>query len=584
MLITLKKIGWFFREYRKTYGIGIATLMLTNVTAVLFPWLLGGSVDHILGGSLSNQVLMQDLFFLCALLVSNYGLNYLWGYLIFKNAILMQKELVSMMMKKFLGMKAPFFEKYNTGDLMARATSDVKEIQELVGFGILAFSDGLGFSIAILLSMIFLVSWKLTLVSILPFPLMAFAMQSLGKYLHERFNAYQVAFAKMNDQTLEYISGVRVVRAYVMENRSIQKFREYISDVAKKLLRSNVISTGFMPIANLFMTISMALAVGYGTILISQGEITLGGLISFNFYLNYLGWPMFALGEFVNIAQRGGSSIERVYEVLREKNEADSYEKVHLSEPLTQIDFQNYSFTYPSASVRSLNEINLTLHGGKTLGIVGKTGSGKSTLVKQLLKEYAIGEGELSINHIRIENIQEQSLMKKIGYVSQENILFSRSIRDNIFFGAENPSEEQLQHSIRMADFEKDIFSLPKGLDTMVGERGVAVSGGQKQRISIARALMREPELLILDDALSAVDAKTEHRIIENIRKTRQGKTNLIVTHRLSAVEHADHIIVLDNGRIIEEGTHQGLVEKGGWYMEQYNIQRLEDQDDESIE
>ena len=578
MLDTFKKLNWFFKEHRRDYGIGVVILMLTNISTVLFPWVLGRSVDHILSGVLTSSLLLGDLGLLLFLLLFNYSMGYLWQYKIFKNAILIQRDLVSMMMKKFLGMKAPFFEKYSTGDLMARATGDVKEIQELVGFGIFALADGIGFSVAILLSMCFLVSWRLTLVSILPFPFMAFAMKLLGKYLHDRFNEYQVAFAQMNDRTLEYISGVRVVRAYGMEDRSVERFKRYIGDAAEKLLRSNVISTGFMPIANLFMTISMALAVGYGTILISQGEMTLGGLVSFNFYLNYLGWPMFALGEFVNIAQRGASSIERVHEVLGEKNDSDEYKKEALSGRIERILFRDYSFTYPNARTRSLDEINLTLVGGKTLGIVGRTGSGKSTLVKQLLKEYAVGEGALFFNSLRLENIEEQSLMKRIGYVSQENILFSRSIRENILFGTDTQDEEKLRNSIRMADFEKDVFSLPQGLETMVGERGVAVSGGQKQRISIARALMREPELLILDDALSAVDAKTEHRIIENIRRTRQGKTNLIVTHRLSAVEHADHIIVMDNGRIIEEGTHTSLIEAGGWYREQYDIQRLEDE------
>ena len=581
MLESLKKLNWFFKKRKKDYIIGVSILMLTNVIVVTTPLVIGKAIDSIVSGKITYRLLMIYTIMLSALLISEYVLGYLWQYEIFKNAVLIEKELVSKIMRKFLKMKSPFYEKYNTGDLMARSSSDIKEIQELTGFGVLAISDGIGFSFAILISMCVFVSWKLTIASILPFPILALLINFLGKYLHQSYMEYQSEFSNMNDKVLEYVSGVRVVRAYVMENRTGESFSQTTEKTRNKMIKSGFFSDAVMPLAIVFMTISNAIAIAYGTMLIMDGQITVGLLISFNIYLNFLSWPMFAIGEFMNIAQRGTSSINRIDEIMQESNAYDEIQKTPLKGDIDKILFENYSFSYPSSSSKNLKNINLEIKNGQTIGIVGKTGSGKTTLVKQLLKQYEMGLGNLCINDIMIKNIQDKDLMKKIGYVSQDNILFSKSIRENIFFALEDnfKDEEKLLNSIRLSDFEKDIFSLPNGLDTLVGERGVAVSGGQKQRISIARALIKDPQLLILDDSLSAVDSKTEYKIIENIRKNRKNKTTIIVTHRLSATQHADNIIVLENGEIVESGTHDELIKKGGWYMQQYNTQRLEDKE-----
>lgn len=579
MLESLKKLNWFFKKRKKDYIIGVSILMLTNVIVVTTPLVIGKAIDSIVGKDITYKLLIMYIIALVALLTSEYVLGYLWQYKIFKNAVLIEKELVSKIMRKLIKMKSPFYEKYNTGDLLARSSSDIKEIQELTGFGVLAISDGIGFSLAILFSMCVFVSWKLTIASILPFPILALLINYLGKYIHQSYMEYQSEFSNMNDKTLEYVSGVRVVRAYVMEKRTGESFNQTTEKTRKKMIKSGIFSDSIMPIVIVFMTISNAIAIAYGTILIMNKEMTVGLLISFNIYLNFLSWPMFAIGEFMNIAQRGTSSISRIDEIMQESNAHDEVDKNSFKQDIDKIVFQNYNFSYPSSSSKNLNNINLEIKNGQTIGIVGKTGSGKTTLVKQLLKQYEMGSGILSINDIMVKNIKDKDLMEKIGYVSQDNILFSRSIRENIFFALEDDyiDEEKLLRAIRLSDFEKDVFSLPNGLDTLVGERGVAVSGGQKQRISIARALIKDPQLLILDDSLSAVDSKTEYKIIENIRKERKNKTTIIVTHRLSATQHADNIIVLENGEIVETGTHDELIEKGGWYMEQYNIQRLED-------
>ncbi len=577
MLKTPKKSGSFFLKYKKSYFTGILILMLTNVIVVLFPWVLGKALDSIVQGSLGRRELLFYLALLCLLFVSEYLFGFLWQYKIFKNSILIQKELISSMFQKFMHMKTPFFEKYNTGDLMARATGDVAEIRELGGFGVLAASDGIGFSLAVLLAMCFFVSWKLTLVSILPLPFMAILVQILGKYVHERYMRYQSAFAEMNDKTLEYLAGIRLVRAYTMDERILQTFQDCIQKARQNLLSAQRISSAFMPLSHLFTALCTAFAIFYGSILIREGELSLGALISFQIYLHHLAWPMFAIGEFINIAGRGSASIRRVDAVLQEKNRDEEELLLPLSDSIQSILFRDYCFSYPGSSGLQLSHIDLEIRKSRTLGIVGKTGSGKSTFLKQILKRYDMGQGSLSVNGLPINRIEDGSLMDKIGYVAQDNILFSRSIRENILFGGSSADAFRLQEVLHLADFEKDVFALPQGLDTLVGERGIAVSGGQKQRISIARALLKDPEILILDDALSAVDAKTEQKIIENIRKNRAGKTTLIVAHRLSALEHADEIIVLDRGEITERGTHHSLLQIEGWYKEQYTIQKLED-------
>jgi ATP-binding cassette subfamily B multidrug efflux pump len=287
-------------------------------------------------------------------------------------------------------------------------------------------------------------------------------------------------------------------------------------------------------------------------------------------------WPMFAIGELINIMQRGNASLDRVSETLGYKPDvADASVPSQVAEP-TSVQFRNVTFRYPTSTTDNLDNVSLSLRQGQTLGIVGRTGSGKTTLLKQLLREYPLGRGDISISGTSLGSLKIDDLLGWIGYVPQQPILFSKTIRENIFFGLKEGTDEDLQRALERASFAKDIKFLPDGLETMVGERGVALSGGQKQRVSIARALIADPEILLMDDALSAVDGKTEAEIIEGIRTERAGKTTLITTHRLSAVQHADWIIVLDEGRIVQEGTHEQLLEKGGWYREQYDRQQLE--------
>ncbi|MDO4712195.1 MAG: ABC transporter ATP-binding protein [Peptostreptococcaceae bacterium] len=577
----IKKLGWFIKERRVHYLIGIICLQIVNLLVVFPPILIGRALDAIAKGGLTASKLFWFVGLMLLIVTTEYLLSCVWAYKIFQNSILVDRTLRGRMMSKILRMPRTFFERFSSGDLMARATSDIDAISELFGFGVFALSDGIGYLGTNLLAMGFLISWKLTIVSVLPLPILAILTNHIGKYIHRLFTEQQKAFSEMNDEVLEQVNGIRVVRSYVLEEQSVAHFEKTTEKLFKRSLKTELVSGSFWPATKIFTSISYAIAIIYGTGMVVGGEITLGQLISFNVYLNYLIWPMFALGEFMNVAQRGTTSIERIYEVLRARDNEHEKGTVALDGSIESIRFQNYSFRYPTSTTPALKNIDLQTKKGQTIGIVGKTGSGKSTLIKQLLKEYPVGEGELCISEDPIGAIERSSLMERIGYVSQDNVLFSKSIRENILMGKEDAEEEQLRAIIRLSDLSRDIEQFADGMDTLVGERGIAISGGQKQRISIARALIKDPEILLMDDSLSAVDSRTEARIIKNIREDRKGKTTWIATHRLSAVSHADEIIVLEDGMIRERGTHEELIALGGWYEEQYKIQQMEEADDD---
>ncbi len=581
MFKQLKKLKWFLKERARHYIIGILVLQITNLIVILPPIIIGRAVDSISDGSITGAELFTDISYLTAILTVEYIFGYIWAYEIFLNAIIIDLRLRAMMMKKILTMPRTFFEKFSSGDLMSRATSDIDTISEMLGYGVLAISDGIGYLLAIILAMGFTVSWKLTIVSILPLPILTMLTSYVGEYIHKLYMAQQEAFSKMSDEVLENVNGIRVIRSYVLEKQSVKNFENTTEDVFNKSLKTELVASTFWPATKIFTSISYAIAIGYGVNLILAGEITVGSLISFNVYLGYLIWPMYAIGDFINTAQRGTTSIERIYEVLEEDDDVENKKITRNIDGFDNIKFSDYTFRYPNSKNVNLRGIDLEITRGKTIGIVGRTGSGKSTLIKQLLKEYPVGDGNISIDDLSINEVQKSSLMNEIGYVSQDNILFSKTIRENILMGKKSASEEELFEVIRISDLLRDVDLFANKMDTLVGERGVAISGGQKQRISIARAVIKDPYLLIMDDSLSAVDSRTEAKIIENIRENRKNKTTIIVTHRLSAVSHADEIIVLDDGVIVERGTHEELILKDGWYNRQYHIQQMEEKEDE---
>ena len=577
-----KKLFWFFKKRRKNYIIGVLVLQLANLIIIVPPIIIGKSIDSIAKGSLTWNELTTYVCLMIALFSSEYICNFIWSYNVFSNAIVIDFYLQQMMIKKILSMPRPFFEKFSSGDLMSRATSDVATVSDLLGYGTMAFSDGICYLSTVIVAMGIIISWKLTFLSILPLPILLLFSNNLGHHIHNEYMKQQEAFSAMSDVALENINGLRVVRSYVLENQSISKFEKSITDVYHKSLKTEIIADIFWPSSKIFTSMSYAIAIWYGSSLVASNQITLGELISFNIYLGFLVWPMFSIGDFINIAQRSSTSIQRIYEVLEEKDNVTQENEVKINKDLScDISFDNYSFKYPTSSSANLKNINLFIPEGKTLGIVGKTGSGKSTLIKQLLKEYEYGNGDVLIGNIPLKNIEVKSLMSKIGYVPQDSILFSKTIKENILIGKYDSNVDEIDNAIYNAGLSKDISLFTNGLDTLVGERGVSISGGQKQRISLARAFLKEPDILILDDSLSAVDSKTQMAIIQNIRNIRKEKSTIIVSHRLSLVSHAHEIIVMDEGEIAERGNHENLMKQNGWYATQYQTQQLkEDEND----
>lgn len=580
MLNFLKQLKWFFTTHKKTYILLFLTVILLNIIDVVPPYIIGKSIDFITEGSMSKELLMKIVLIFSIIIVISYILSFVYSFLIWQGAYKVETIVRHRLMRKFLLMSPSFFEKNKTGDLMAKVTNDLKSVSNGVGIGIFTLLDSSAYMITLLITMMVVVSWKLTILAILPLPILIFVEVFIGKKIHLAHEKAQKSFGDMNNSVLEVVEGVRLTRSFVQEKDEYARFYEMTENYLQKFMKVVKLDSLFNPLTTIVVSVTFILSFGFGAYFINQGDITLGEFITFNIYLNMMIWPMFATGITIDLMQRGNASYTRINRVF---NTEDDVIFGTNTDHKTDIGFESYGFTYPSSNHVNLKDITIDLKSGDTLGIVGRTGSGKTTLIKQLLMYYPFGEGKLQIDGVPISDISRSDFREKIGYVSQDNILFSKTVRENILFGKQDATEEELQEAIKMSALDQDIENMPNGLDTLVGEKGIALSGGQKQRVSIARSFIKNPDILILDDALSAVDAMTESRIIENIKATRQGKTTIIITHRLSAVQHADQILVLDKGEIVERGTHHELSNSGGWYQRQHEYYLSGGDDDEEL-
>lgn len=576
MFGVFKKLNWFFKRYWKRYSFAIIALCTASAIGLIPPKVIGFTIDQIQFNTLSMELLQSIILLFILLLIGHYMISFLWDYTLFGGAVILEKSMRTKLMTHLLKMTPTFFGKYRTGDLMARSTNDLRAISQTAGFGVLTLVDSSIFMLMIIAMMGFTISWKLTLAALLPLPVMAYIMNKYGAAIHARFMEAQEAFSEMNNDVLESVRGVRVIRAFVQEEQELLRFDRMTEDVYLKNMAVTKIDALFEPTMKILVGLSYTIGLGYGAFLVFENQLTLGDLVTFNVYLGMLIWPMFAVGELINILQRGNASLDRVDTILNYKADVTNPEVAQEIDRVSRLDFEQVSFSYPGTNDNQLQDINLAVPKGATVGVVGKTGAGKTTLFKLMLRQYPGMKGEIKLSGIGIDKLNLADLRSRIGYVPQDQMMFSKTIRENIQFGKPEATDKEIYRALDLAYFLNDLKQLPNGLETEVGESGITLSGGQKQRVALARAFIKEPEILILDDSLSAVDGKTEAMIIKHLRNERRNKTTFIAAHRLSAVTHADHIIVLEQGRIVEEGNHEELMEKNGWYKHQYEQQQLE--------
>lgn len=571
-----RKLGWFFRQEKKAYFWGITALVLVALVQLVPPKVIGIVIDEIAQDNLSLRKIIVWVLVLVLMAILQYTFRYVWRQNIWGSAALLEKTLRKQLFHHFTLMDHVFFQKHRTGDLMAHATNDLNAIQSVAGEGILTLADSMITGGSTIIAMILFVDWRLTLIALIPLPLLALVARILGSKLHDAFFKSQEAFSNINDKAQESITGIKVIKTFGQEKEDLVDFDDKVADAIVKNRRVYFLDALFDPFITLIIGISYVLTIIVASHLIMKNQLTVGQLVSFIAYIGMLVWPMFAVGRLFNVLERGSASYDRVFSLLKEKSSI-----VEAKVPIKELAggdlaYEITKFSYPDDETTGLEDIFFTLKAGETLGIVGKTGAGKTSIIKLLLRQYDAYKGQIKWNQVNIKDYALDCLLPQIGYVPQDHFLFSMTVADNIRFANPEATQEEVETAAKLADIHEDILGFTNGYETMVGERGVSLSGGQKQRLSIARALLVQPELLILDDALSAVDAKTEEEILHNLKAVRANKSTIIAAHRLSSVMHAKEIIVLEKGKIVERGTHHDLLAKEGWYAKMYAKQQLE--------
>lgn len=574
----------YVKQHPLLYVLGTICAIVSSLLLLIPNYIIQVFVDGIVEASLTGALLTQYLLLFGAATLAIYLFDFLWVILLFGQAIRYQKELRTEMFGHLLQLRTPFYQKFRSGDLMTRMTTDIDVMGTAVGYGfMLIVADG-SMMLSVLTIMMVTISWQATLLSMIPLVIFGVIVYFLGMEVDRRYDKSRDAVAQLSNEVLEVVDGIRVMRAYGKKALEQARFQEKTDKVVAKANSLILINGAFRQVARLFTGISIALGLIYGGQLVGQGKMSVGQLITFQIYLGMLNGSIWGMADLMAVYQQGKVSYRKVHELQTADDLIEPTGAVNIQQ-IDSLDFKDYQFTYPGDQSSTLASVTFSLKRSQTLGVVGKTGSGKSTLIRQLLRQYPVSQqGELLVNGQPITDYRISDLEALIGYVPQEHILFSNTVRHNILFGNSAADESTLEHAIETSDFTKDLARMDEGLETLIGEKGVAISGGQKQRVSMSRAIIREPELLILDDSLSAVDAKTERAIITNIQAVRQDKTTIIVTHRLSAVAHADYILVMEEGRISEAGTPAELLSTKGWYFEQYERQQMEDaEEDENL-
>ncbi|HEY0347491.1 MAG TPA: ABC transporter ATP-binding protein [Pyrinomonadaceae bacterium] len=573
----LRKLLIYFRPYRVSLFIGIACIIAGTVFNVSVPLIVGKAID-------SNwKVVSWGVLTIAALKVL--GANAISGIFLF-----LQRRIITGLSRHveydlrndfyagLVNQPLSFFQEHRTGDLMARATNDLAAVRQLAG-PLIMYSLQTVFAVLIILPIMFYLNWKLTLLLFVTMPLVSLTVKYFGQQVHTRFQQIQDFFAQITARAQENFTGVRVVRAYAQEPAEIAAFNKLNWEYAQKNLSLVRIDAMMRPLMTFLIGLGFVLIIWVGVPLAARGEITVGTFTEFNMYLMRLIWPLIAIGYVVNLYQRGAASWSRMQAIANIHPAIADAPGVTAKPPIVgRIELRDLTFRYSVHSEHVLQDINLTIEAGQTVAFVGRTGSGKSTLVNLIPRVLDAEPESVLIDGVPVRDYPLAQLRAAIGYVPQETFLFSNSLAKNIAFGVDEAERDQIARAAEIAGLASDVSDFPEGFDTMVGERGITLSGGQKQRTAIARAVLREPKILILDDALSSVDTYTEEKILSQLRGVMRERTSIIVSHRVSTVRHSDVICVLDEGRIIERGTHDELLRLGGEYADLYERQLLEEE------
>ncbi|MCU6672959.1 SmdA family multidrug ABC transporter permease/ATP-binding protein [Leclercia adecarboxylata] len=569
------QLSWYFRREWQRYLGAVALLIIIAVLQLIPPKVVGYVVDGVTEQHYTNARVMMWIGTLVLTAVVVYLLRYVWRVLLFGASYQLAVELREDFYRQLSRQHPEFYLRHRTGDLIARATNDVDRVVFAAGEGVLTLVDSLVMGCAVLIVMSTQISWQLTLLALLPMPIMALAIKRYGDQLHQRFKLAQAAFSSLNDRTQESLTSIRMIKAFGLEDRQSALFAADAADTGAKNLRVARIDARFDPTIYIAIGTANLLAIGGGSWMVINGSLTLGQLTSFAMYLGLMIWPMLALAWMFNIVERGSAAYSRIRDMLAEAPVVDDG-----SEPVPtgrgELNVAVRAFTYPQTEQVTLENVNFQLQPGQMLGICGPTGAGKSTILSLIQRHFDIDQGEIRFHDIPLTQLQLDSWRSRLAVVSQTPFLFSDTVANNIALGCPQATREAIEHVARLASVHDDILRLPQGYETEVGERGVMLSGGQKQRISIARALLLNAEILILDDALSAVDGRTEHQILHNLRQWGEGRTVIISAHRLSALTEASEILVMQHGHIVQRGQHEQLADQPGWYRDMYRYQQLE--------
>lgn len=577
-------LGEFVKQNIKKYIAGIAALVASSFVQLTLPKILGLIIDSLREQSRQkNEIVFITFSFLLASILL-FGLKYLWRFFIMGRARHLECFLRAKLFAHLQTLSPKFYSDKKTGDLMAYAINDIGAIRHASAFGLVFLIDGIIINVASLFVMVKTINMILTFLALIPLLAAVIIIFKLGDAIKDRFINVQESYSKLSGEIQENISGIRVIKAFCQEDEEIKNLKNSSLQRMQTQMEYIKLSSLLWPLVHICFGLSFAITLVLGSYMVSSGKISLGDFIAFNTYLGMLMGPVSNIGRIVEVWQRALASAKRLDEIFIVKShfeqdnkyDDDSASKNRDLRLKGEIKINNLSFCYPHTSKRVLKDMNLEIPQGKTLGIIGRTGSGKTTLISLLLRLYEVEKGKIFIDGVDINDIPLSVLRENIGYVPQDNFLFSAPIKDNIRFFSDKYSEDEVEEAARMSCVYENIIDFPEGFETVVGERGITLSGGQKQRVSLARAIIKDPSILILDDSLSAVDASTEEQILKNIKQILRGRTGIIIANRISAIRHADEIIFLDKGRIIERGTHDDLIKIKGRYYSLYCAQNAE--------